>query len=109
MSHEEKAIDTNGGNREPALRSWTNKLLCGLVCVLVAFVGIWATYIKGSMDTFDVIQRSNVERIVRLEESRAAIKDDLIEIKMNQGETQRTLNRIMVKMGLNDLFPPEFK
>jgi hypothetical protein len=85
---------------EPALRQWTNKLVCGLAVLVMGFVSVWATYIKGSMDTFDTIQRTNVERIVRLEERQVSVKDSLAKIEENQGEMQKMLNRIALGIGL---------
>jgi len=71
------------------------RITCGLTLVTLAIIGYWAS-------SFDAIQRSNVERIVRLEEARVSTKEVLVEIKASQADMQRTLNRIALNSGLRE-------
>ena len=88
--------ETNGnGSKEPVLRQWMTRITCGLTLVTLAIIGYWAS-------SFDAIQRSNVERIVRLEEARVSTKEVLVEIKASQADMQRTLNRIALNSGLRE-------
>jgi len=100
MAPDGDSTKTNGNGREPILRRWTDKLLCAFALMILGLVSIVYASVCKDMDQFDAIQRSNVERIVKVEQHQADIRDDLSEIKGNQTEMQRILNRIAVGMKL---------
>lgn len=92
--HHEPEKPTNGNGKEPVLRRWTDKILCAFALMILGLVSIVYASVCKDMDQFDSIQRTNVERIVRLEQHQSDVKGDLDEIKANQTEMQRLLTRI---------------
>jgi hypothetical protein len=92
--------DQEGVPKEPCLRRWQDKIVCGLAFLIIGLIGVVYASVKNDMTTFDSIQRANVERIVKLEEHQTAVKDDLTEIKTNQNDIQRTLTKILIGLKL---------
>lgn len=84
--HQEPEKQTNGNGKEPVLRRWTDKILCAFALMILGLVSIVYASVCKDMEQFDSIQRTNVERIVRLEQHQLDVASKLcrIEDKLDQ-------------------------
>lgn len=77
-----------------------DRLLCAFAVMILGLIGIVYGAVCSDMDQFDSIQRSNVERIARVEQHQRDISDKLLRIEDGQEETQKLLNRILIGLKL---------